>query len=155
MDLVLLKSDLSIDSKNENPTVKLSVYPNAGTSTDTIEVRCEIFPPSTISPLSSFKSDNIYLSVKSDSVKPSGILLKFDDSIDKCEINKENLRVDVCNASLIIIHINHVILNETLQTIDYSCYKGKTYVSSSYRIISKAYSIFLSYKEFHFFRSIT
>jgi hypothetical protein len=151
MDLVLLKSDVSIDFKNENPTVQLSVYPNAGISTDNIEVRCEISPPSIISPLSLLKFDNIYLSVQTDSVKPSGILLMFDDSIDKCEINKENVRVDVCNASLIIIHINHFILNETLQKIDYSCKKGTTYAFSSYRIISKGIFYLLSYKIFFFY----
>jgi hypothetical protein len=137
MDLVLLKSDPSNHSTNESPVVQLSVYPNAGTSTDNIEVRCEIFPLSTISPLSSSKFDNIYLSVKTDNVKPSGILLMFDDGSDGCRINREHVHVDVCNASLIIAHIKHTILNETLQNIDYSCSKGNTYVTTSYRIISK------------------
>jgi len=151
MDLVLLKSDLSNRSTNESPTVQLSVYPNAGISADNVEVRCEIFPRSTTSSLSSSKFDNIYLSVKTDSVKPSGILLMFDDGSDGCAKNRENLYIDVCNASLILIHINHTILNETLQKIDYSCKKGTTYASSSYRIISKAYSIFYLTKNFTFF----
>jgi hypothetical protein len=138
MDLVLLKSDSS-----NRPTVQLSVYPNAGISTDNIEVRCEISPPLTISPLSSSKFDNIYLSVKTDSVKPSGILLMFDDSSDGCRRNRENVQVDVCNASLILIHINHTVLNETLQNIDYSCSKGTTYASSSYRIISEKKNLFI------------
>jgi len=131
VDLVLLKSD----SSNENPIVQLFVSPNAGISTDNIEVRCEISPPKTISPLSLSKFDNIYLSVKTDSVKPSGILLMFDDSSDGCRINRENVQVDVCNASLILVHIKHTVLNETLQKIDYSCSKGVNYAFSSYQII--------------------
>ena len=64
----------------------------------------------------------------------------FDDSKDECQLNRENVRIDVCNASLILIHINHTILNETLEKIDYSCSKGTTYAVSSYRIISKYFS---------------
>jgi len=135
VDLVLLKSDLSNRSTNESPVVQLSVSPNAGISSDNIEVRCEISQPITMSPLSSSKLDNIYLSVKTDSVKPSGILLMFDDSSDRCRINRENVQVDVCNASLILIRIKHTILNETLQRIDYSCSKGTNYAFSSYQII--------------------
>jgi hypothetical protein len=131
IDLVLSKDDLS------KPILELSVHPNAGMSTENIEVRCQISPPSSISPLSSSKFDNIYLSVKTDNVKPSGILLMFDDSIDRCRPGRENVQIDFCNATLIIIHINHTILNDTLQKIDYKCWKGTTSAMSSYRIISK------------------
>lgn len=124
-------------SKSENPIVKLSVYPNAGISANNIEVRCEISSSSKVSPLSSSKFDNIYLSVQTDSVKPSGILLMFDDSTDRCRVNRDNIQLNVCNSSLILVHINHTILNETVQTIDYSCKKGTTYASTSYRLISK------------------
>ena len=127
------------NSNNDKSLVQLSVYPNAGISTANIEIRCEIISPSSISPLSTTKVENIYLYVKTDSVKPSGILLMFDDSSDECQINRENVRVDVCNASIIIVHINHTIVNDTLQKIDYSCSKGSTYAFSSYRIISKFY----------------
>ncbi|CAF1419290.1 unnamed protein product [Adineta steineri] len=134
--IVLGTSDLSKRAINENPIVELSVYPNAGVSTENIQVRCQITQLSLMkSPLSSSKFDNVYLSVKTDTVKPSGIVLMFDDSSDGCRLNRENIRIDVCNASLILIHINHTILNETLQKIDYSCSKGTTYAYSSYRII--------------------
>ncbi|CAF1245699.1 unnamed protein product [Adineta ricciae] len=122
------------DSSNR-PTIELSVYPNSGISTENIQVRCQIIQPISKSPLASSKFDNVYLSVKTDNVKPSGIFLMFDDSSDGCRINRENVRVDVCNASLLLVHINHTILNETLHKIDYSCSKGTTYAYSSYRII--------------------
>ena len=125
-------------SDSASPIVELSVIPNAGYSTDNLEVRCEITPPSSISPLASSKFDNIYLSVKTDSVRPSGILLQFDDSTDRCQgIPEKKFHIDVCNATLIQIHISHTIVNETLEKIDYVCSKGSTYVSSSYRILSK------------------
>jgi hypothetical protein len=137
MNFVLsLKFDSSNQYINESPIVQLSVSPNAGYSTENIEVRCEITPPSIISPLSSSKFDNIYLSVKTDSVRPSGILLQFDDTIDRCQaIAEKKFQIDICNASLILIHITHTIVNDTLQKIDYVCSKGNTYVHSSYRII--------------------
>ena len=138
-----LKSDSSKQLINESPLVHLSVFPNAGHSTENIEVRCEITPPSLISPLALSKFDNIYLSVKTDSVRPSGILLKFDDSTDRCtEISGKKFQVDVCNATLIVIRINHSIVNDTLQKIDYVCSKGTTYVQSSYKIISKKNILF-------------
>ncbi|UJR35188.1 hypothetical protein I4U23_027955 [Adineta vaga] len=133
--VILVKSDSSNRMINERPTVELSVFPNAGISTENIQVRCQIIQPISKSPLASSKFDNVYLSVKTDNVKPSGIFLMFDDSSDGCRINRENVRVDVCNASLLLVHINHTILNETLQKIDYSCSKGNTYAYSSYRII--------------------
>ena len=133
MNFVVLKSD----SFNEKPVVKLSVSPNAGDTAENIEVRCEISPPLAVSPLSALKFDNVYLTVKTDNVKPSGIILMFHDSTDRCQINREHVHVDVCNATLIRVHINHTILNDTLQKIEYSCSKGSTYAFSSYQLISK------------------
>jgi hypothetical protein len=154
IDLVSSKSDLTNHSPNENPILQLSVHPNAGVSTENIEVRCQISQPTSISPLSSSKFDNIYLSVKTDNVKPSGILLMFDDTSDGCRQGRENVQIDFCNASLIIIHVNHTVLNETLQKIDYKCWKGTASATSSYRIISKYFSRKNSYLIFIFQRSI-
>ncbi|CAF3381311.1 unnamed protein product [Rotaria sp. Silwood1] len=134
IDLVLSKTELSNRSTNESPILQLSVYPNAGTASEKIKVRCEISQPTSISPLSSSKFDNVFLSVKTDHVKPSGILLMFDDTADGCRSNRDNIDIDVCNASLILIHISHTILNETLEKIDYACAKGSTEVMSSYSI---------------------
>jgi hypothetical protein len=132
---------------NQNPTLQLTVHPNAGFSTENIEIRCEISQPPSISPLSSSKFDNIYLAVRTDNVKPSGILLMFDDSNDRCQVNRQRyVHIDVCNATLILIHLNHTILNDTLQKIDYSCVKGAQHATNSYRIISKYFS-----KKFYFF----
>jgi hypothetical protein len=76
--------------------------------------------------------------VKTDNVKPSGILLMFDDTNDRCEINREkHVHIDVCNATLILIRMNHTVLNETLDKIDYSCTKGSAQAISSYRILSE------------------
>lgn len=122
---------------NDRPILELSVHPTAGSSTDNIEVRCQISHPLAVSPLSSSKLENVFLAVKTDNVKPSGIFLMFDDSSDRCRINRENVRVDVCNASLLLVHINHTILNETLHKIDYSCSKGNTYAYGSYRLMSE------------------
>lgn len=140
MDLLLIKNV----SGNENPIVQLSVYPNAGISASNIEVRCEISLPPTISSLSSSKFDNVYLSVQTDSVKPSGILLMYEDSTDRCRVNRDNVQLDVCNSSLILIHINHTILNDTLQKIDYSCKKGSIYAFTQYQLLSMK-------KKFEFF----
>ncbi|CAF2382462.1 unnamed protein product [Rotaria sp. Silwood2] len=140
IDLVLSKTDLSNRSTNESPILQLSVYPNAGASTEKIEVRCEIAQPTSISPLSSSKFENVFLSVKTDHVKPSGILLMFDDTADGCRRNRDNIYIDFCNASLILIHISHTILNETLEKIDYECLKGSTAVMSSYRIKKDQYA---------------
>lgn len=138
--VVLSKTDTPNRAINESPIVQLSVYPHAGALTENIQVRCQISQPSLVSPLSSSKLENVYLSVKTDNVKPSGIVLMFDDGSDGCRINRENVHIDICNASLILIHINHTLLNETLQNIDYSCSKGTTYAYGSYRIISKYFS---------------
>ncbi len=102
MDLVLLKTVLSNPSVNEESTMKLSVHPSSGSSTDNIEVRCEVSSPPLISPLASTTFENIYLSVKTDGVIPSGILLMFDDRSDRCEKNRDNVQIDVCNASLVL-----------------------------------------------------
>ena len=62
----------------------------------------------------------------------------FDDRNDQCEKNRiRDVHIDVCNATLIRVRLNHTILNETLQKIDYSCSKGSTRAISSYRIIRK------------------
>jgi hypothetical protein len=118
-------------SINDKSIVQLSVYPNYGFSTENIEVRCQITEPSIY--------NNIYLSVKTDNVKPSGILLMVDNTINQCRINKENfIHVNICNSTLILIHINHVILNDSLHTIDYQCSQGEVYSVSSYKILSKS-----------------
>lgn len=133
INLVSSNTDLSTD----NPTVKLSVSPTSGYSAENIEIRCEISPSLIVSSLSTAKFDNVYMSVKTDSVKPSGIILKFDDSTDRCHVNRENVDIVSCNATLIRIRITHTILNETLQNIDYSCSKGSVYANGSYRLMSK------------------
>lgn len=142
------------DSLNQNPSIQLTVSPNSGYSADNIEIRCEISPPTIISSLSSSKFDNVYLSVKTDNVKPSGILLMFHDSADRCQINRENVEIDVCNSSLIIAHVKHTILNETLQKIDYSCSKGSTYAYASYKLTRRnIFRIFLFFIiKFYLFR---
>jgi hypothetical protein len=118
-------------SINDKSIVQLSVYPNYGFSTENIEVRCQITEPSIY--------NNIYLSVKTDNVKPSGILLMVDNTINQCRINKEKfIHVNICNSTLILIHINHVILNDSLHTIDYQCSQGEVYAVSSYKILSKS-----------------
>ena len=125
-------------SSHESPTLHLSVHPSSGASTENIELNCHIAPTSSASPLTSSTFDNVYLSVKTDDVKPSGILLMFDDRNDQCEKNRmRDVHIDVCNATLIRVRLNHTILNETLQKIDYSCSKGSTRAISSYRIIRK------------------
>ncbi|CAF4614674.1 unnamed protein product [Rotaria sp. Silwood1] len=99
-------------SNHDSPIIQLSVYPNYGFSPENIEVRCQIIEPS--------KYDNIYLSVKTDYIKPSGIILMVDNTINRCRTNKqEYLSVNICNSSLILIYINHTILNDTLEKIDY------------------------------------
>jgi hypothetical protein len=61
-----------------------------------------------------------------------------DTTINKCRIDKiKSVRSEVCNSTLILIHINHTILNDTIHTIDYSCSRGEIHAVSSYRIISK------------------
>ncbi|UJR10641.1 hypothetical protein I4U23_014836 [Adineta vaga] len=115
-------------SNNEDPSIQLYVHPEHGFLTENIEVRCQIKTPSIY--------ENIYLSVKTDNVKPSGILLMVDNRVNQCRINKEKfIHITVCNSTLIIIHIDHTILNDTLNTIDYSCSQGDDHVVNSYRIL--------------------
>ncbi|CAF2522114.1 unnamed protein product [Rotaria sp. Silwood2] len=117
-------------SIHDSPILQLSVYPNYGFLPENIEVRCEIIEPS--------KYDNIYLSVKTDYVKPSGIILMVDNTINRCRTNKkEYINVNICNSSLILIYINHTILNDTLEKIDYVCSQGGVNALSSYRILSR------------------
>jgi hypothetical protein len=106
------------------------VYPNFGFSTENIELRCQIIEAS--------RYDNVYLIVKTDYVKPSGILLMVDNTANQCRINKEKfIHVHICNSSLILIQVNHVLLNDSLHTIDYVCNQGEDNVHTSYRILSK------------------
>jgi hypothetical protein len=61
-----------------------------------------------------------------------------DTTINTCRVDKiKSIRPKICNSSLILIHINHTILNDTIHTIDYSCSQGEIHAVSSYRIISK------------------
>ncbi|CAF1496440.1 unnamed protein product [Rotaria magnacalcarata] len=112
----------------DNTIIQLSVYPNHGFSPENIEVRCQITEPSIY--------NNIYLSVQTDNVKPSGIILMVDHTINRCRTNKKQyINVKICNSSLILVHINHIILNDTLQRIDYVCSQGEVDAISSYRIL--------------------
>jgi hypothetical protein len=118
------------NSIDDNSILQLSVYPHYGFSTENIEIRCQILQAS--------RYDNVYLFVKTDYVKPSGILLMVDNTMNQCRINKEKyIHVHTCNSSMILIHVNHVVLNDSLHTIDYACNQGEVNVYSSYRIISK------------------
>ena len=133
INFVLPQVDLLNDMTSKDSMPRLSIYPNSGISTENIEVQCEI----SRSTLSNSRSENIYISVKTDHVKPSGILLMFDDKTNQCRSNREVIYIDICNSTLILIRINHTILNDTLKTIDYSCTQGITSATNSYRIISK------------------
>jgi hypothetical protein len=117
----------------DKPLLQLSVYPSSGVFTENIEVDCRIrLDPSTMN------SDNVYLSVQTDNVKPSGILLMVDDRVNQCRINREKyIHVTICNRSHIRIRINHTLLNDSLHTIDYVCTKGDVNTISSYRLTSK------------------
>lgn len=69
----------------------------------------------------------------------------YDNTRHQCLTNKrESIMVDTCNSSLILIRINHTILNDTLQKIDYVCRQGEVYAISSYRIFSKKLNDFVS-----------
>lgn len=127
--VLLFFVDLST-SNHHDSTLQLSVHPNYGYVPENIEVRCQI------SKLS--KYHNIYLSVKSDHVKPSGIILMVDTTVNSYRTNKvHNIDFIVCNSSLILIHINHTILHESVQRIDYECRQGDEYSLNSFRILSK------------------
>lgn len=64
-----------------------------------------------------------------------------DDTVNQCRINENKekyIHVHSCNSSLILIRINHQILNDSLHTIDYACSQGGDIsVFKSYRILSK------------------
>ena len=123
---------------NDQTSLQLSVYPSSGHLTENLQIRCQITPSAQLSPLTTSKFENVYLLVRTDNVKPSGIILKFDDTNDRCETNDvKPVHVDVCNATLILIRMNHTLLNETLEKIDYSCTKGSVRADSSYRILSE------------------
>lgn len=129
--------DLHPPSSNPNPIVQLSVYPSSGVSLDNIQVRCQMTLSSSSSPSPS-NYDNAYLSVRTDNVRPSGILLMVDHYSNQCRINRAKyLHVDVCNRSLVLVRINHTLLNDSLHTIDYWCNKGDVDAFTSYRITSK------------------
>ena len=115
---------------NADSLIQLYVRPKHGFTTENIEVRCHVTTPSIY--------ENIYLSVRTDNVKPSGILLMVDNTVNQCRINKEKfMQVSVCNSTLIVVHINHIVLNDTLRTIEYSCSQGDDHAYSSYRILRK------------------
>jgi hypothetical protein len=119
-------------SINDNSNLQLSIHPNSGYSTESIEIRCHIIEPSVY--------DNIYLFVKTDNVKPSGILLMADTTVSECRINENKrkyIQVNFCNASLILINVNHEIINDSLHTIEYACSQGEGNALSSFRILSK------------------
>lgn len=147
--MVLSKTDLHKRSTKENSIVELSIYPSSGVTAENIRVQCKISQPTSVSPLSTTKFENVFLSVKTDLVIPSGILLMFDDTTDDCQTNRPTVRVDFCNASLIQFHVSHTIVNETLEKIDYSCLKGSTFAINSYQIKSKYFSL-RKKNNFHF-----
>ena len=136
--IVCQSHDASPPSTNlsPNPIVQLSVYPSSGVSLDNIEIRCQMTLSSSSSPSTS-NYDNAYLSVRTDYVRPSGILLMLDHYSNNCRINRaQYLQVDVCNRSLILVRINHTILNDSLHKIDYWCNKGEVNAFTSYRLTS-------------------
>jgi len=115
-------------SINDNSILQLSIYPTSGYSTENIEIRCQILEPSIY--------DNVYLSVRTDNVKPSGILLMVDNTINHCRNNKERyFHIHICNSSMISIQINHEVINDSLHTIEYACSQGEVHVFSSYQIL--------------------
>jgi len=138
VSILLLVTVICQISSINDPILELTVYPRSGrVHTKDIELHCKISQStSSITPLSTTKFDNVYISVTTDNVKPSGILVMFDDSTERCHLNKrKNLHLQVCNASLIIIRVNHTVLNDSLHTIDYACYKGDSNAYGSFRIL--------------------
>jgi hypothetical protein len=139
IDVLIASTDSSGRSSHEKTMLQLAVHPSSGVSTENIQVRCHITVPASNAP---FKYDNVYLSVKTDNVIPSGILLMVDHRLNQCRINREKyIHVQICNRSLVLIHISHTILNDSLHTIDYACSKGDVNAMSSYRIASKPHII--------------
>jgi hypothetical protein len=73
-----------------------------------------------------------------------------DDTVNQCRIseNKEKyIHVNSCNSSLILIRINHQIINDSHHTIVYACSQGEVVAFSSYRILRKEYKRILFPKE--------
>lgn len=106
--------------------------PSSGYTTENIDIHCHIRQPSIY--------DNVYLSVLTDNVKPSGILIMVDDTMNDCRKieNKEKyFRILTCNSTLIHLNINHEIINDSLHTIEYRCTQGDSNVFNTYRILSK------------------
>ena len=118
-------------------TIDLSVSPSSGLSPENIVLRCALSPASS-STLA--KLENVYLRVRTDDVKPGGILLMFDDGRDKCEINSAKpMEIDFCNATLIVVRMSHTLLNQTLEKIDYSCSRGTAQAMRSFHITSERF----------------
>lgn len=121
-----------IRTENENSILQLNVYPLSGYTAENIDVYCHIRQPSIY--------DNVYLSVLTDNVKPSGILIMVDDTMNDCRKieNKEKyFRILTCNSTLIHVNINHEIINDSLHTIQYRCTQGETNVFNTYRILRR------------------
>ena len=117
---------------DENSKLRLTVYPSAGSSVENIQIRCEIFEPSVY--------DNVYLFVKTDNVKPAGILLMADPLGYDCRINenkRKHIQLHSCNSSMILINVNHEIIDDSLHTIEYACSQGENHVFNSYQITCK------------------
>lgn len=131
--LVFLLSILIVPVRSS--AIDLSISPRSGAVPENIVIRCEI-PP--VSPSNLNKLENVYLSVKTDDVKPSGIVLMFDDGQDRCEkMPNKIVQIDVCNSTLILVRMSHTVLNQTVEKIEYSCSKGLAQAIRSYRINSK------------------
>lgn len=121
-------------SSSDQPVLQLSIYPSHGISAENIEIRC-LIRPSISNPSAPANFENVYLSVKSDNVKPSGILLMVDNYANECRINREKrFEILICNRTEILIRLNHTILNRTRQTVEYGCNKGDILVRASYRL---------------------
>ena len=127
----LIHCTIALDDTSK---LRLTIYPNSGYSVENIEIRCEIFEPSIY--------ENVYLSVRTDNVKPSGILLMADPSGYDCRINenkRKHIHVHICNSSMILINVNHEIINDSLGTIEYACSQGENDVFNSYHITRKRF----------------
>lgn len=139
MAIILLESFAAEPISGQNSTIVLSVNPSSGVKTENIEIQCQLPSSEAESSSSLTKVENVYLIVETNEVKPSGILLMFNDLREKCEENRRGyFQVDVCNSKLISIRINQTVLNETIDKIEYSCTKGNRKSTSSYKIISKS-----------------
>lgn len=121
-----------IHAFEDNSKLRLTIHPQAGYSVENIEIRCEIFEPSVY--------DNVYLYVKTDNVKPAGILLMADPLGYDCRINdnkRKHIQIHICNSSMILINVNHEIIDDSLRKIEYACNQGDNSVFNSYLITRK------------------